>query len=128
MKLDTDLQRYLALWTRATVEQNKVQEEVSASPAILYAVKKAEQDVFLDGDPGITTIEYDVEVYGTDPDAVDRVTEVARTKLNGFQGQMGLTFVLGGFARDQDSDYVSKVQLATDEGFHVSSFVWKAMF
>lgn len=124
MQLDIDLQQQIQFLTfgQYPVEQNKIAEDYTTAPAIMFMKRDSNQDLFADGVPGLTYTEYDVEIYGEDIDAVDSVTETLRLALNGFRGQMGLTFVLGSFVSDHADDYTPKIELATDEGLNVQTF------
>lgn len=125
MRIDLDFTAYLKSLTPNPVEQNKLAEDYSTSPAVMFVRRSGFTDLFLNGGIGLTTTEYDVEVYGTDVDAVDTLVETLRPPLNGFMGAMGQTTVLGGFVEEHSDDYTSKVELNTDEGLHVQTFAVK---
>jgi hypothetical protein len=104
------------------VEQNKIAEDYSNSPAIYIHRRPSQQEVFLDGTQSIAETNFDVEIYGEDIDAVEALADTLKPQLNGQQGQMGLTMVNGMFVSDHEGNYESKIQLNTDEGLHVSTF------
>ena len=124
MQIDLDLTSQLQWLTsnQYPVEQNKIAEDYSVAPAIMFVRRNQVQDLFLNGNIGINESEYDIEIYGTDIDAVDAAAELLRTPLNGFTGNMGLTFVYAAFVTDHSDDYTPKVELQTDEGLHVQTF------
>lgn len=124
MQIDLDLTQQIT-WLTANqypVEQNKIAEDYSVAPAIMFVRRNQVQDLFLNGNTGLNESEYDIEIYGTDIDAVDAAAELLRTPLNGFSGSMGLTFVYAAFVTDHSDDYTPKVELQTDEGLHVQTF------
>lgn len=127
MQLDLDLTTWLQWKTLNAypIEQNKIAEDYNSSPAIMFIRRNAVTDLFLNGNTGLNETEYDVEVYGTDVDAVDTAVELIRPALNGFRGVMGFTTVLGSFVTDHADDYTPKVELNTDEGLHVQTFALK---
>lgn len=124
MQIDLDLTQQLQFLTfsQYPVEQNKIAEDYSVAPAIMFVRRNQVQDLFLGGQTGLNESEYDIEIYGTDIDAVDAAAELLRTPLNGFSGNMGLTFVYAAFVTDHSDDYTPKVELQTDEGLHVQTF------
>jgi hypothetical protein len=135
MQLDIDLVTYLSahLFGPPPIEQNKIAEDYSTSPAIMFVRRPSNQDLFLNGTADIADTEYDFEVYGTDVDAVNALADSlvkpasAGGLLNGFQGAMGTTTVLAAFVEDQADDYTPKIELNTDEGLHVVSFLLRIL-
>lgn len=133
MQLDLDLLAYLNAHVTGPppIEQNKIAEDYTSTPAIMFVRRPSNQDVFLDGSPGLSETEYDFEIYGIDIDAVNTLADglvkpvSSAGLLNGFQGAMGDTEVLAAFVSDQSDDYTPKVDLNTDEGLHVVSFALK---
>lgn len=124
MQIDLDLTQQLKWLTgnQYPIEQNKIAEDYNTAPAIMFARRNQVQDLFLNGSTGLNHSEYDVEIYGTDIDAVDAAAEMLRAPLNGYAGQMGLTFICASFVTDHSDDYTPKVDLNTDEGLHVQTF------
>lgn len=135
MQLDVDLVFYLQgrLLGFPPIEQNKIAEDYTSSPAIMFVRRPSNQDLLLGGAASMAVTEYDIEVYGTDVDAVNSLADQMTTPvslggvLNGFQGKMGTTTVLAAFVEDQADDYTPKVDLNTDEGLHVVSFALKIL-
>lgn len=129
MQLDIDLTQWLQWTTNNTipVEQNKIAEDYTTSPAIMFVRRNANQDLFLDGSLMNHETEYDVEVYGTDVDAVDAIVELIRPLLNGFRGEMGETTILAAFVADHADEYTPKIEMSTDEGLHVQTLSFRVL-
>jgi hypothetical protein len=121
MQIDLDLTSYLQFHSGATVEQNKI-SETQPLVAVFFQRRPSNQDLFLDGSAGLYDTNFDVEIYGTDIDAVESLADSLKTLLHGFAGHMGFTYVYSIFVSDHEEDYTSKVELNTDAGLHVSTF------
>lgn len=121
--IDTDLQQFL-YWTSngAVVEQGKVSENYTTSPAIYFNRINSDVELFLGGEAGLYDSNYDVEVYGEDIDKVEDMAQALISALHGFMGKMGYTTVQAAFVTDHSEDYASKVAMETDEGINVSHF------
>lgn len=127
MQIDVDFTSWLQWQTfnQYPVEQNKIAEDYTTSPAIMFIRRDSNTDVYLGGSQGLNTTLFDVEVYGIDVDAVDAVVESIRPALNGFRGMMGFTTVLGAFVENHNDGYTPKIDLETDDGLHVQTFALK---
>lgn len=124
MQIDIDLAAQMAALTLAPAEQNKLAEDFPQMPAVVFFRRDSAQDLFLDGMAGLTTTDFDVEIYGVDVDAVEAMADTLKgpNALHGFRGLMGQSTVLGAFVSDHASDYLAKSDLATDEGLHSATF------
>jgi len=133
MQIDIDLVTYLQETITSPIEQNKIAEDYTTNPAIMFVRRPSTQDLLLDGSPSIAETEYDFEIYGIDIDAVESLADslvkpvFSGGLLNGFQGVMGATSVLASFVSDQADDYTPKVEQNTDEGLHVVSFTLRIL-
>lgn len=123
MQLDIDLTTFMsAQLSGKPVEQNKLAEDYTTTPAVVFFRSDSTEDLLLNGDAGLTTTNYDVEIYGSDIDAVESAADTLKTALHGKIGAMGDSTILGAFVSDHASDYVPKADLATDEGLNSSTF------
>lgn len=111
------------------MHQHRIPDESrSTFPHVWYRKSPHSDTPELDGTTGVlleTT--FDVEVLTDDPDELDTLTDLMRTRLNGYPpangqpGAFGSRPVRGVFAEDHDEDYVP-FNLSDDEGTLVSSF------
>jgi predicted exporter len=104
------------------VEQGKISADKTPSTAVYFSRAPSTQHMFLGGEAGLWDSNFDVEVYGSDIDAVETLATNLIVACQGFTGAMGQTTVLAMFVSDHAEDYVSKVEMNTDSGLNVSHF------
>ncbi len=120
MSIDIDFESYLTSLTTSQVQQNYLSEDKSY-PAVWFQRRNASTELLLNGGISLIQTQYDVAVYGDDPDAAGAVADHLTVSLNGFRGAMGNTTVLGAFVSDADDDFIRK-EFNADEGIHVFAF------
>ena len=103
-----------------------VEPENPPLPRIFYSRSSGEQDLFLDGDAGLTNETWDIEIISDSVDEAQDIAAAVKTLLHGKRGTFGTQTVQGVFITDHNDDYVPKSP-AADEGYCVaalSATIW----
>ncbi len=114
------------------IEEGKI-SQFDGPTRVWFRRASEKTELHLDGSPGLTTTEFDLEVHSIDIDESQKLAALIRVPatrggLDGFQGTMGDMDVAGVFVADQDDNYQPQVSLNTDEGYFVPALKITVIF
>ena len=105
-----------------TIEKGTISDE-RPTTRVYYQRSQANQDTHLNGDQGLTTTVFDVEVAALADDATAQsLAGTIKAALNGSRGVMGASSsALGVFVADHADDYQPR-GVDADDGYCVAAF------